>query len=713
MKSKKYLRYGLTVLFLITFIYLIYKERKIINLEFIGLNFIFTGIFCLVFYIMMQNSKKFRVKIRRLLLEKESKKEKKIEIEELQEIVIKYYLQKRELETAKEMAETQAKTKEIFLQNMSHEIRTPLNGIVAMIEMLKYTELNEKQKKYLDKIIKVSNTLVGVINNILDYSKIQSEKILINKGKFNIRELIMELKTFFISGVRDDIFVIFLISEDIPEILIGDSFRIKQVLINIIGNAFKFTQQGVIKVEILCREIKENMGVFEFIISDTGIGIPEEKIEELFKSFMQADESISRRYGGTGLGLAISKEIIAIMEGSIKVTSEVKKGSVFSIEIPLEIYKERTKQELNNATVVIVEENREICTILLKMFSQYNMNSYICDNLDELNDILEENSENIVIIARSKFLEKNSKIYNCILSNENIKNKTLLMKEYNFTNENLNLFNYVEYPIEQEEIICKINNVLGNKYFGSLYEKPEEIIPEINKKIAIIEDNEINADAMVEMLEKLGAEVSLFRNGIEALRELKEKKYDLIISDIQLPDLSGVELLKLLREYDTVRGENRKIVALTAHAMEGYREKCLRAGFDDYISKPVTMNQLYNIIVLNTGEQIDLDAKKIENLKTINEEIVRKLRNELKKSALTSFSIIKKFIDEKEYESALFEIHKLKGSFGNARESELYRKFVSFEENLKNRSGDLYSEYESCFNLFKERFQNEDYDGGR
>jgi signal transduction histidine kinase/CheY-like chemotaxis protein len=711
MKNKELIKAIISILSIGIIFYLMKNYIfEIISIKFIISNILFSTIFLILLFIVLKKNIKIRKALYLFLFkETEERYNKKIdnfEIEELHDIIINYYLQKRELETAKETAEMQGKAKEVFLQNMSHEIRTPLNGIVIMSEMLKYTELNEKQKRYVATIIKVSNTLIGVINNILDYSKMQVQRTVINDTQFNIREIMAELKSFFISGSKGELFIIFTLSEDVPEIVTGDSFRLKQILINIIGNAVKFTPKGIILLKVNLKKREGNRAVISFEVSDTGIGIPEEKKGELFNSFMQADESISRRYGGTGLGLAISKEITEAMGGEIRVESIVKKGSKFLIDIPFDINQDRKQEKFNSESIIIIEDRPEICSLLLMVLSQYELITYICDSTEEADSILKEfEKEKIAIITRSKIIEKDRTILE-LINSKKIQNKIIIIKDNEYLSEEVyKNCNFIDYPIEQEELINIIKCIFGYECNQKVSFENEERFVQLKKKIAVIEDNEVNAKAIVEMIESFGAEVKLFENGIDALRELKESNYDLIISDIQLPDLSGFELMKLIREYDISQGNRRGIIALTAHALSDYKYKCLKAGFDDYISKPVTMQELYKVIALNTGEIGNIDEKGRVLMDKINSDIFKKLRRELQETALKSFEKIKESIAKNELEIVLFELHKLKGSFGNAKEMELYEMCVTLEKLGKEKDSNILEQYEKCFKLFKERFE--------
>lgn len=625
----------------------------------------------------------------------------------MESIIINYYRQKKELENAINEAESQTKAKEVFLQNMSHEIRTPLNGIVNMTELLKHTNLDEKQKRYTGNIIRVSNTLISIINNILDYSKLQAKKAEVRNEPFSLYELVEELKSFFISSVKRDIFVLFSISKIVPEMLIGDGFKLKQILINIIGNSIKFTKDGYILLEIGVVKNEENKAVVSFVITDTGIGIPEEKRKELFTSFMQADESISRRYGGTGLGLSISKEIVEIMGGKITVNSEIKIGTSFNVEIPFEHMGNGETEDFNEENVIIFQDRRDITELLLKYLSEYKLGTHICGNYEELEDLLAElENQKWVIITTSEYIEDNQIVFQKIQKNEKIQKNMILICESEYSGESqISKCTFLEKPIEINEMLRNIRQIIKYGHVKNKGDEENYKLPILRKKIILIEDNEINGKAIKEILELMGSEVLLYDYGLEAYKNIRIRECDIIISDIQLPDLSGFELIKLIRDNDEEKKQYTKTIALTAHVLGEYREKCLNAGFDEYLAKPVTMLQLYKTILKLTENNICLEENNEKEIEIKNNEIFEKLKEELIAGALKSFEKTEAAIADKNYDAIAFETHKVKGSFGNAKNFELYNEFVKLEEIVKSSEFEkVKKQFDKCKKMFEERY---------
>ena len=518
-------------------------------------------------------------------------------------------LQNKIIIEAKEKAEEATRLKSSFLANMSHEIRTPMNGIIGMTEIVKRTSLTTDQREYLGIVETSANNLMEIINDILDFSKIESNKIIIECIPFNLGKIIDQVvDTVFLKAEENKIHLITFIDPEIPEIILGDPQRLRQIIINFVNNAIKFTKEG--EVIVLCELIKNDKDKIKTVIKikDTGIGISEENQDKIFESFSQADETVTRRFGGTGLGLPISKRLVELMDGTISLESELGKGSTFSCFIDFKIPDEINipnntliKKDLSHLRVLIIDDNKENRLIFDKYLMFWNIVCEEAENVDEA-------------ILKIKEAMISRRMYDILLVDYQMPNKTgfqfaELVNDLNFSvkpklvllSSMSDMFtmdeiydkgfsSYVYKPVKIEQFQEVIFSLVDDDFKSDLFEK-EEIIHIENKpkeyKILLVEDNLINQKVAVITLGNLGYSTDVANNGKEGYEMYLKNEYDIIFMDIQMPILDGVASTKMIRDHERENNKAKiKIVALTANALKEEVESYLKAGMDGVVTKP-------------------------------------------------------------------------------------------------------------------------------
>ncbi len=519
------------------------------------------------------------------------------------------------IQNAKERAEEISRLKSDFLANMSHEIRTPMNGVVGMVEILKNTAVTKKQGEYLDIINNSANNLLTVINDILDFSKIESNKITLESIPISIRKIIDEVgDTVFMKAEEKGISFITYTDPNMPEFVYGDSVRLRQVILNFVNNAIKFTDEGKVYVGAEIIEETDDSVKVKISIEDTGLGISDKAQKTLFESFSQADTSTTRKYGGTGLGLTISKKLVTLMRGHVDVSSELGKGSEFVCIITFnkahDVQESQKLQlgDLSHLRVLIVDDNQDNRLIFSKYLDIWNVKSDLASNVDQgvamMRKAVEANKCYDIALVDFQMPEKTGFDFASIVKKEKLIENTKLIllssisdmfsssqiKKAGFTSFlykpiKLSQFQDTIYDIVNQEISKKIDAIVSEK---------KSIPKDKSLSILLVEDNIINQKVATIALSQLGYKADVANHGEEAYDMFVKNKYDLILMDIQMPVLDGIGAAKRIREYEHEINEDKRvlIVAITANAMKKDVELYLKSGMDDVILKPFKQKEL-------------------------------------------------------------------------------------------------------------------------